>query len=102
MKPETVTITIPLEQAEALVSAATCLSVAASGDIATLVSVYTPEKTTAAREADHYRDYIASLAIMAAAVLRVAIDAADKRNPELQDFLHRVKMYRKHGVRDNG
>lgn len=100
MKPETVTVTLTLEQAEALVNAATCLSVAADGDIADLINIYTPGKTPDARDADTYKTHIAFLAIMAGAVLREAIEAADKRNPELQDFLHQIKMMRKRNVFD--
>jgi hypothetical protein len=93
---ELITITVPLEQAEALVDATNCLSVAAEGDTE-LLKVYMPEGTPEAKESDRYRRHEAELAQTAAQVLHRKIDDAYKRNPEVQEMWHLFKMWRKYG-----
>jgi hypothetical protein len=94
---ELITITVPLEQAEALVDATNCLSLAAEGKLDILNEAYAPENSPDSGPADAWRLRQAELASEAAHMMRPQIDDAYKRNPDVQEFLHRMKMHRKHG-----
>jgi hypothetical protein len=93
---EKVTVTLTLEQAEALVDAATCLAVAADRDIADLISIYTPARGPETAASDRYKVNQANLAQSGAQLLRKELDGVYARDPELQDLLHRFKMHRKY------
>lgn len=93
-----ITITVSLAQAEALVEAANCTSLAAEGDLRSLIKCFTPAGITIAREADRMIVGQAELAQEVARMLHHEIDNAYKRDPEMQSFLHRFKMLRKRGL----
>lgn len=94
---ERLTVVLTLEQAEALIDAATCLAVAADNDIADLINVYTPQRGAETTEADRYKTDQANIALSAAQLLRKLVDDVYKRDPAHQDFLHRLKINRRRG-----
>lgn len=95
---EQITITVSLEQAEALIEAATCMGIAADGNLKDLLSAFTPDTEPDSGEANRYRLEQARLAFEATTQLRVEVDHAYKRDPQLQDMLHALKMRRKYGA----
>lgn len=97
---EQITITISLEQAEAIVDAANCMDLAAEEKLSDICRAYMPEGTTVSQAKDDYVRKVSELAQEVADMLRPEIDGANRRDPELQDVIHRVKMFRKYGQPD--
>jgi hypothetical protein len=93
---EQITITLSLEQAEAVVDAITCLTLAARGELDIVTATYAPDGKT-----DDYRRSIADTALEVSATLQDEIVDAYRRNPDFQELLHRIKMHGKHGVPDD-
>jgi hypothetical protein len=98
---EYITITVSLEQASALIDAAKCASLAAEGHLDDVIKCFTPAGISLSRESDRFIREQAELAQEAADKLRPEIIKARSREPNLQDFLHRVRMLRKRGL-DSG
>jgi hypothetical protein len=95
---EQITITVSLEQAEAIVSAANCVHLCAEGHVAQLAGTWVPTGAPDSAEADRYIVAQAELADEVAQLLQPEIDAAYKRDPIMQQLLHSFKMMRKHGI----
>lgn len=98
---EQITITVSLEQAEAVVDAVTCMTLAAEGDVRALTEAFTPDP--AAVDTSQNRPYLdekSALAGQVADMLAPEIIGAYRRDPGMQDFLHRMKMLRKYGGLD--
>lgn len=95
---EQITISVSVAQAYALVDAITCLQLAADGDVSTLTQQFMPGPDSAdpSLEGDACRYAVTELAFQVFDVLKPEIDAANARDPDLQEFLHRVKMLRKY------
>jgi hypothetical protein len=94
---EQITITVSLEQAEAMIDAATCLATAADGNLSDLLHAFTPDSAPDSAASNHYKLEQARHALEGVAELRAGVAGAYKRDPELQDMLHAFKMRRKYG-----
>jgi hypothetical protein len=98
MSEEQITITVSLEQAEAIVSAANCTYLCAQAELTQLAGTWVPTSGPDSESANGYITYQAELADQVAQMLQPEIDDAYKRDPTMQQLLHALKMHRKHGM----
>lgn len=96
MDEERITLEVTITQAQALVDAANCVADVFEGNVEALVEIWLPKSGPDQGAANQMGLDVARHAQDVAAILRVGIDGARKRNPELQDLLHRAKMFRKY------
>lgn len=99
---EQITVTLTLGQAEAVLDAVTCMTLAAEGDVCMLTAAFMPHPSVV-DSSDNRLTYLSGMVALAGEVadmLGPEIISAYRRDPELQDFLHRVKMLRKYGTND--
>lgn len=88
-------ITLTYAQADALVLAACCFADCAEGNLASVLDTWMPTHGPDQGAANEMQIHEARLALEGADVLRPELDSARKRDPEIQDALHRLKMFRK-------
>lgn len=92
---EQITITVSLEQAEALIDAANCLDTAARGNVAELHQAYVSSDGPDMAEANRYLLVMGRRAQEAAYMLRSEVNKIYKSDPIHQQMIHALKMYRK-------
>lgn len=95
--PETIIIRLTVDQAEAVIDACNCASVAADGDVEGLRGAFMPSDAPEMGSANAMIARTAERAQEVAAMLRPEVEDSYKRNPEVQELLHRFKMARKYG-----
>jgi hypothetical protein len=93
---EQITITISVDQAEAVIDAINAMELLAEDKLPDIMSAYVPKKGPDDGASDRHLLLLAGLAQEVADMLRPEVEGAMRRDPEAQDIIHRIKMFRKY------